>query len=449
MTTSINAALIEVPDATELAKAGSGGAYPPGGSYVLTGDITAANWTPPTAAFTGKFYGNGHTITIESFAAAADNVGLFGVANNALIRDLTVAYGNNDVTVTNETTTNIGSIAGSAGGITKILNCMVESMVKGMVKGMVDGKPVETTLILTSSSTSDVYIGGMVGYMAGGVRISNCRAALNVSLTSTGTGAVYAGGVAGFVTGTGGGAMQELIADVMVLGSVTLEKNDSGNIFAGGVAGYSTTAGIFARVVYDYGTVTAQRNGGTGLKDCEWGRNAVLEVPASTTAYNLNVGGLAGYAYGSGITIQNTVARGDITIGAGGTNTYVGGLAGYVRGSSGTSRVVFTGCVYESGLITVTAPAVLRMGGCIGYVFDYMEATDSYSRAALLEVKGCTGLYFGGFSGYLYTSTVTDCGSSKYSSSPLSPSAPSRLIFLVFPLRSPRSPRLNSSCVFV
>ncbi|GHV96212.1 hypothetical protein AGMMS50293_25320 [Spirochaetia bacterium] len=422
----------------------------PNKNYVLTADITAGSWMPVGTgsganAFQGKFYGNGHTVTITGFGSPSHSYqGLFGVVQGAEIRDLTVTYG--AVTVTNGTTTSMGGIAGQATGTTKILNCIV----KGEMVKDATGKPIPI-LTLTSSSTSDIFMGGMVGYMEGGVRISNCRAALNMSLTSTSETyweeeGVFVGGVAGSITG-GGAAEQEIIADVTVLGSVTLVKKEKGTAWAGGVAGRSTAVGRFARVVYDYGTVTAQRNfpannnylyvggifgqtggiryqtGATGLKDCEWGRNAALEVPTTNSAAEyeyLYAGGLVGIAggieapdlSGIGITMEDSVARGDISIGAGGS-TAVGGLAGRVQGLSEASRVVFTRCVYESGSITVISSVGLALGGCIGSVSSYMRATNSYSRAALLEVKESTRLHFGGFGGILNDSVVTDCGSSS------------------------------------
>jgi len=51
------------------------------GQYVLANDITVNSHTP-ISNFQGKFYGNGHTITINSMNAAAE-MGLFGVVQGA------------------------------------------------------------------------------------------------------------------------------------------------------------------------------------------------------------------------------------------------------------------------------------------------------------------------------------------------------------------------------
>jgi hypothetical protein len=96
--------------------------------YVLVNNITLdGGWTPigtDTDPLTGKFYGNGHTITIDNITAAAD-MGLFGVVWDATIRDLTMKYSGS---VTRSGGGRFGGIAGTAAGAVRFENVMVQGV---------------------------------------------------------------------------------------------------------------------------------------------------------------------------------------------------------------------------------------------------------------------------------------------------------------------------------
>jgi hypothetical protein len=73
-----------------LALIGDDPGYPADGQYLLTASFTLSNWVPicdpnNTAEFTGEFDGNGNTILVSGFSAAAlagSYLGIFAVVGD-------------------------------------------------------------------------------------------------------------------------------------------------------------------------------------------------------------------------------------------------------------------------------------------------------------------------------------------------------------------------------
>ncbi|MDR2160165.1 MAG: hypothetical protein LBP23_08895 [Treponema sp.] len=180
-------------------------------NHALTAGIPLTGPRTPignsTTPFRGKFYGNGHTITIESgFSFAdADYTGIFGyAAGSAEIRDLTVAYKSS--AAAGSSAVNIGGIMDHAGGTTTIRNCIVSG-----ASGV--------TLTQTGAS-GNMCLGGMAGYMAT-ASIVNCRMDLDISNTTASAATIRTGGVVGRVgTAAGGTAEAKLISGVEVTGEM-------------------------------------------------------------------------------------------------------------------------------------------------------------------------------------------------------------------------------------
>jgi hypothetical protein len=105
-----------------------------GKTYVLVSNITlAAGWIPVgrdddedpangiTDPFQGKFYGNGHTVTVSGDPADAPYTGVFGYAGGAEIRDLDVEY--TGTVISESANRSVGGIVGYAAGNTNISGC--------------------------------------------------------------------------------------------------------------------------------------------------------------------------------------------------------------------------------------------------------------------------------------------------------------------------------------
>ncbi|MCL2042832.1 MAG: Ig-like domain-containing protein [Treponema sp.] len=157
-------------------------------NIVLIQDITLSNWTPVNLS-NRNFYGNGHTVTIRSMNAAAD-MGLFGVVNGGMVRDLTVNYetaAGGAVTVTRTGEAQYGGIAGTMQGTARLENVLV----KGAV---------------SVSGNNNIFAGGLVGLMGRTAHciasINNAYGGLNLTVfktagTAAATGSAYIGGIAG------------------------------------------------------------------------------------------------------------------------------------------------------------------------------------------------------------------------------------------------------------
>lgn len=224
-------------------------------------DLTGIDWTPIGNVFnakgelqnyfSGKFYGNGHTISNIDFTPIYGKdllVGFFGDIEGAEVSGLTIE-GSIDVTNADNDYTLYGTIAGFAGDCT-ISDCVSNVSFNnngkyvygfmGMV-GQADGTTFEycenTADITISGDSSSLYVGGIVGYAQNGTEVRYC--------SNTGD-MVYAAATAGGIAG-------RLIENAKVVNSYVTGKltpvgngtTDVGGI-VGSVAGGSVSDCYFA-----------------------------------------------------------------------------------------------------------------------------------------------------------------------------------------------------------
>ena len=160
-------------------------------------DLTGIEWTPIGSTvnadgevehcFSGKFYGNGHTVSNLDLSDVYGTTGLcgfFGDIENAEISSLTV-QGTINVNSEREYTY-YGAIAGFAGGCT-IFDCTAdvsftnnENLVYGMIGlcGQASDTVIDycrnTADILITGDMGSLYVGGIAGYVDGNSEIRNC-----------------------------------------------------------------------------------------------------------------------------------------------------------------------------------------------------------------------------------------------------------------------------------
>jgi hypothetical protein len=424
-------------------------------NIVLTRDITISSHTPigdnstddDTSRFTGKFYGNGHKITINSFVNK-QYTGLFGYTDDALIRDLTLEY---HVTIESNAADDIqylGGIAGHAGGTTDIRN-------------IITGGSLEATLAIEAEK----YIGGITGYMGGtmnnsisppkvecDVTITNIRAGLDLTVNAVGTNDVLLGGITGD-TAEGGTGTRIAMSAVNATGALT-HRQDGGTMYTGGIAG-RFRAGV--RVgdgekagdidIEFSGSLTANKTG-TGETNAGgiWGyasagflsysrMSGSIEIPGPhTSGGEVNVGGLLGSneANLNGLTFNSSYTTGNINCNkTGNGDLNCGGLIGLAN------ALALTDCWYEQGTITVGASTGsvnlgggigsangtvftncrslarnvsaessqnINIGGFIG-LFSYGEIVASYARTEV-DARGGSTIQAGGFAGTISPTTA-------------------------------------------
>lgn len=200
------------------------------GNYKLECDITVSDWSGITN-FSGKFDGNGHTITIEN-----GTNGLFASTNGATISNINV-----DANIY-DSSSNMGALIGTASNTT-----VKNSSAKGTLTG-------------------DYMIGGLIGYTKGVCEISNCESSVDVysKYVSPSNGNApednndftsYAGGLIGYAGIISGATNYLTINDCIANGDVKTEY-----WLAGGFIGYTRTDMTLNNCIA-YGDVCGNCNG--------------------------------------------------------------------------------------------------------------------------------------------------------------------------------------------
>ena len=291
-------------------------------------------------AYTGTFDGQGHTVSglyITSLGGR-QKLGLFGVAQDAVIENLTVR-GSIELTGVKsyDTTTGyiIGGLLGSGegSGVT-IRNCVSQvdisvsfvndqmaqrTSVGGLVGRLSGSGSHEITdcrnesRVYTSFEPGAYYLGGfggdggqggIVGFIDGSARLERC----------VNTGTVYAGraaGVGGIVGNAGAGGVTITLNQCANQGTVS---NDTGGTLlrkggTGGIIGLAPTGSVTVSSCYNTGTVAGSAIVG-GILGGEKG-----EYSASSLYGN------------KGLTLENCYNAGALQVGT--ATTLVGSLAGY------------------------------------------------------------------------------------------------------------------------
>lgn len=218
-------------------------------------DLTGIDWVSigdNNNYFSGKFYGNGHTISNLDFSSLYGKVqyasdGFFGYIQNATVTDLTIQ--GTVVTTSAKEYTAFGTIAGETSGAT-ISNCISKVSFKNngfYVYGMIGliGYASDTTIkycrndgdITITGDMGSLYVGGIVGFAEsneGISKISYCSNTGDMTLA-----APHGGGIVGQL----GGKSQ--VSNCYSVGKLI----PIGNTEIGGIAG---TVGSSATVNHCY-----------------------------------------------------------------------------------------------------------------------------------------------------------------------------------------------------
>jgi hypothetical protein len=403
-------------------------------NYVLTDDITITSHTPigtgnGTAAFSGKFYGNGHSINVASFANVA-YTGIFGFVSGATIRDLTVNYSANVSAGSNATTT--GGLVGYAEASTKLINCLV------LAQG--------TATLSKTGATTASYLGGIAGTMQASGQIINAYCSLNVRLDTAGNYTIDAGGVVGFIsTNSAETSSFVTMSGIQAVGNV--EASGNGHIRVGGLAGESNTKVRIEKSVYSgevkmtgtVGVVNVGNCGGLigGMKDgslieCDFtgslvtsgyvanGPTVIGGIVANVGAYyTASGGGMSGTLTGNNtapISISKCTVQGNInfTDSTGTGKVFLGGVSGWVTGNSENNKITFDDCEYRYGSITVTKtkkPASSENAGNFGGFAGDVVRNTVFTNCRILAESITMNINSGSVGGFcsVLRGTISGC----------------------------------------
>lgn len=145
--------------------------------YKVEADIPAAGYTTPTGTFSGTF--DGGYFTISGLTTP-----LFSSLNNAQVKNVIV----DNVSI--NATGNVGAIANTASGNTRIYNCGVLATNTNFTDVF------DKSFVSSSSVQGTVAVGSIVGEISGNTRVANCYSYADVS------GGTYAAGIVGRYNGT-------------------------------------------------------------------------------------------------------------------------------------------------------------------------------------------------------------------------------------------------------
>ena len=349
--------------------------------YVLTDDILLDSpWLPIgdyRDYFQGKFFGNGHAITLGSGfsfnTSSYGDTGIFGVVNNAEIRDLCINYSVPVAFSAEKDKDILGGMAACAGGNTIISNCIVKG----------------TKLKVTSSSETYVDFGGIVGYMETNAAINNSYVNLDLELEKYYSGSGFVGGIAGYCYG---GKLQGLSYS----GTLTMQGRDKSAgkviiLFGGGIAGTCWNP---------------------QMEFCDF--SGTIEIKNDISDEVL-VGGITGDLHGQGL-ISDCVSQGKIYVKSE-NSIFAGGAIGYLDGDGHDKRISIYNSIYKGNSFEVYSGETAErtfVGGFIAALYRFGNVKNCHSDAAPITVSvGAGYLYFGGFSGYIFASDVENCSNNS------------------------------------
>jgi hypothetical protein len=196
-------------------------------AYILNSDINLSvysPWTPlgsDTTPFEGYLFGDGHAIGGLNPGASGENIGFFGVVNNARIENMGVEIADTHITLpVGNQETNVGIIAGSGRGNTIFKDLWISVAPGGE--------------FAVGGDTDYLNVGGIVGKFL--ATMERCSFVGNITVTGEAE-ASFAGGLAA----RGGLTEQEQgnISQSYMVGTITHTNTFlSASVFTGGLVAY-------------------------------------------------------------------------------------------------------------------------------------------------------------------------------------------------------------------
>jgi len=452
LTTTNTEYLTQANIADKLKAAGSYGK-----NFMLTEDVTLTSWEPVgtgtidpndpniiATAFQGKFYGNGHTITINSMNTAA-NMGLFGTVQRAEIRDLRVEYA-----MTADGNGNFGGIAGEVFNLplttgtqyTYIRNVIVDGSltingsgeiyaggIAGRNESTITNSVFQGNITVKHTGGNNVTMGGLFGsvsnnnvadceYLAGGVinlertggpssiggfagsiyrsSLNNCASRGLIKIVyQTGLDTIRAGGFTGEIFGKITGCYSASPIEITI-------NSDTTGVYNGQFHSIGGFGGIMSNVEVDIGFIIVIEDG--YATQC-YSTGSITILSTGNEFFDYYVGGFTGPIRGK-VKLENCYATGNVMVDrsypGGEGNTHVGGFAGGMEVTGGSIiRCFSTGSVVGRS----SRSAIGSAGGVVAYV-ENGPNTISNSVALGSSVTGITG----GVSSDLHTGRISANG---------------------------------------
>ncbi len=323
------------------------------------------------AGFFGVLYGECRNVKFVD-AEISSNVSASGILGGYVGTAGLPGYVSGVEVSGNVTNNNVGGIAGGLCGVAReatITDCKVNS-------------------VTVTNSVKSTAVGGLCGTLRGAT-ITGCEVNATVlSKFGDGETLIGAGGIAGRTENADGAAVDNIVKNCIVKGSVEIAQGTK-RTYTGGIIGYEVVSGaqINGCTVYSdiksagqyaggivgfytggtlsgckfYGTVTATGNNAGGIVGIVAQTSEIRGcVFAGSVVGNGSCGGVAGAMEGA-LTIAECLSTGGITL-TGNTGNICGGIIG-----SGKSTVALT---VEDCLFTGTLKGNQHCGGIVGELFQ-------------------------------------------------------------------------------
>ncbi len=362
--------------------------------------------------FSGSFDGQGNEIRNIHINNNEACLGLFGVTENAEIKNLGIT-GKINFNSDQQYDICVGGIVGLAEK-TIILNCYNKAEVSStnFTGGIVgDCNNTKISDCYNEGNISGNNAGGILGYSAKELEIENCYNKGKISYNGTNNySSGYIGGIGGYIYNFKSAEIKNLYNEGEVTsvghtgGLFGYAVNDNvsvefincyntGNIssksnYAGGLCGYSYCYNLKLKDCYNIGNVVGYSHAG-GLIGYS-GSISISNSYNKGRVENINDGSSYGYAggfvaYCGAISVNNSYNIGNIV-----GRQYVAGIAGHVGGNINAENS------HNEGEVSVISSSRGYAGGLFGDVYEsIMNINNCYNKGDI-TVKGTGYSYAGG-----------------------------------------------------
>ena len=301
--------------------------------------------------------------------------------------------------------------------------------VTGTVRNLTVGSPTDNSDIVSTATSSDRSMGGIVGMLVGGT-IDNVVNYANLTLGSQ---TAYCGGIVGRVQPTTGESpRQSNITNCRNYGNITCISTRNVAALMGGIAGQLDSGSLsdatpeisgchnYGNLLFDLngsgkkanlGGVVGQVTCSAIIRDCYNGTSDVETsiISQGSGNYEFSIGGIIGFNQTQSATISNCTNYASISNSSDANKLHLGGIAGGLDKAASISNCVNNGNILDTGRCNdaydgPTTDGNSRTGGILGSCNVAASLTDcvnngrieNNSSSAYMSISGIMGLNAGG-----------------------------------------------------
>ena len=358
---------------------------------VLKGNITITDSYPNT--FTGRFIGNGYTITAKT--SLFDSVDGAEFENLKINTTIAIDAADIEAVTYNESKGYTGYFVGA------LANYATACVIKNVdVTGSIDVGTADAGVTVKTG------VGSIAGLMDAS-QAADCDNSAAITVYNSGASIqVSVGGIAGALDGES--VLDNCTNGEKLYGQYGTGYGSSSYVFVGGMAGVTNLAGstsgddkITIKNCTNTGVIDAERSGGGMIGRCN------SSAAKHTYTNNTNTGAVSGNYAAGHIGYTYVISTFKNCSNSGSITSKTDAAGGIVAMSSGSDEIIFENCTNNA---TGTIAANTYGGGILGYAYNKVKATFTgcSNSASVTSTKS----YAGGILGA--TGTVNSDGTKDY-----------------------------------